>query len=499
VVLKLYPNEGQTLHQSSRKTCPNKPSQLSEQHKGTQMRRFLATLALCLSPLSTQAAPNIVAIFMDDMDPQMVQYMPNVKALIQDQGVTFTKAYFNDPLCCPSRASMLTGQYVQNTKTNTNDHAKFYNAGKPNETFVLKLDAAGYRTALVGKYLNNYPAPRTISYTPPGWDFWRANANEQTTFYNYALTNGSGGTTSYGSTAADYHDDVLGKLALGFIQSTPSTTPFFLWLSFHAPHTPSTVAPRFSSAYPDVKVPRTPAFNEADVSDKPTWVRNKALMSSSAISTVDSRYRTMAKSLLAANDWVGKIIAQLQSDGRLAETYIFFFADNGWMSGQHRIQSGKGMPYEESLRMDLHVRGPGIPQNIRLEHLISNADLAPTFVELAGAGSLGTADARSLAPLLSATPPGLENWRTAVPLGYTKIASHPSWRGVRTTRYTWIEWATGEKELYDNPNDQYQLQSQHKSTAPEYAAARTKLTSLTSRLATCAGAGCRAIENEPKF
>jgi arylsulfatase A-like enzyme len=211
---------------------------------------LLGLLALCASAVGAHAAPNIVAVFMDDMDPQMVQYMPNVINLIQNRGVTFTRAYFNDPLCCPSRATMLTGQYVQNTKTDTNDHAKFYNAGKANETFALNLDAAGYRTGLVGKYLNGYPSPRTVSYIPPGWDFWRANAEEQTTFYNYSLTNGSGGVTHYGSASADYHEDVLGQLAMNFIQSTPSGTPFFLWLSFHAPHTPSTVAPRFSTAYP---------------------------------------------------------------------------------------------------------------------------------------------------------------------------------------------------------------------------------------------------------
>ena len=133
---------------------------------------------------------------------------------------------------------MLTGRYVQNNKTNRNDHSLFYNAGMDQNTVVIPLHAAGYRTGLVGKYLNGYPNPKTVSYTPPGWDFWRANVGSTTTFYNYTLTNGQGGTQAYGTGAQNYHDDVLGRAALDFINTTPQATPLFLWLSFHAPTRP---------------------------------------------------------------------------------------------------------------------------------------------------------------------------------------------------------------------------------------------------------------------
>ena len=160
------------------------------------LARLILLGALICAALSNRADahPNVVVIFMDDMEAQMVQYMPNVQKLIVKEGVVLRKVYFNDPLCCPSRAALLTGRYVQNNKTNRNDHSLFYNAGMDQNTVVIPLHAAGYRTGLVGKYLNGYPNPRTVSYTPPGWDFWRANVGSTTTFYNYTLTNGQGGT-----------------------------------------------------------------------------------------------------------------------------------------------------------------------------------------------------------------------------------------------------------------------------------------------------------------
>jgi arylsulfatase A-like enzyme len=256
------------------------------------------------------------------------------------------------------------------------------------------------------------------------------------------------------------------------------------------------VAPRYSTTFPDLTAPRVPSFNEVDVSDKPVFIRNKPPVSEDIIKQIDTRYRNMAKSVQAADEWVGSIVNALAAADRLEDSYIFFLSDNGWMSGQHRLQSGKGLPYEESLRMALHVRGPAVPHGVALDHLISNADLAPTVAQLAGVALPSGHDGRSFAPVISADPPAISAWRKSMPTFFLKGSgrSWPGWKGVRTNRYTYTEWTTGERELYDNLSDQFQLRSLHAQAAT--ATLRSKLASLTSRLATCTGETCRNIEDE---
>jgi N-acetylglucosamine-6-sulfatase len=457
----------------------------------------LATLSFAMLLLmgSAQAAPNILLILTDDMAPSMEAYLPRTRSLVMDKGAKFTRAYFNDPLCCPSRATMLTGQYVHNTTVWDNEHGEFVAAGLDTETIAVWLAAAGYRTGLIGKYLNSYPTPKPITYVPPSWSFWRAIVGDPPTRYlNHRLVNERGVVTTYGMGAADYVTDVDRRLALDFIRTTPAGQPLFLWLSFVAPHNPYTPAERHKGLFGAVKAPRPPSFNEVDVSDKPSWIRGKARFSSTTLSNIDSRYRNQVRTLAAVDEAIEAIVGQLNASGRLQDTYIIFLQDNGWQAGEHRVAGTKGLPYEESLRASLYVRGPGVAAGSKIDRLAVNADLAPTILDLVGAEPLPRADGRSLVELLRGQTP--TTWRNAIPIAFREQSWSwwPSWRGVRTSRYTYVEYEGGERELYDNAADPYQLRSLHGSTAMEPL--RSQLASLAGRLNACARAECRAIEAE---
>ena len=201
-----------------------------------------------LAPAAEAASgkPSIVLILTDDQDASLTSVMPNLKALAR-QGATFTHAYYNDPLCAPSRATILTGLYDHDTGVTANDHRLFYDAGLPGRTIAVWLHAAGYRTGFVGKYLNEYPAPAPATYVPPGWDYWVAHLGETTgetwrssTEFDYDLNN-NGTVVHRGGAPADYATDVYRAKAVGFVrEAVADGVPFFLELATHAPHFPAT-------------------------------------------------------------------------------------------------------------------------------------------------------------------------------------------------------------------------------------------------------------------
>lgn len=473
--------------------------------------RWLAVLAvLGLWTWPAVAKPNIILIITDDMEEGLVEYMPAVRAEIIAKGASFTRAYFNDPLCCPSRAAMLTGKYVQNNKTTDNDHIKFYNAGNPAHTVAVWLQAAGYRTALVGKYLNGYPEPAAATYVPPGWDYWVGkNAltgvnlyysylfkagldrllgiNGSGLYYNYELIE-NGRLVGYGIGPEDYSDDLYKTKALTFLRAAlQDKAPFFLWFSPNAPHAPFTAAARHADLYPDLKAPKPASFNEADVSDKPRYVQEQPLLTPAQIDQVDADYRTRARSLRAVDEAVQAFVDELAAAGQLADTYLVFVSDNGWLYGQHRLRT-KGYPYEEVIKMPLYVRGPDVPAGSQVDQLVGNVDLAPTFAEWTGATPNAVLDGRSLAPLAAGRNPP---WRNILPLFYAGSSTIPPWRGVRTADHVYVEYGTGEREFYDMRHDPLQLTNRAGSMPEEL---RRQLADLVQDLNACAGDACRALD-----
>ena len=390
---------------------------------------------------------------------------------------------------------MLTGRYHQNTGVEVNSYRPF--PPHEGETVAVALHEAGYRTGLFGKYLNGYPGPLGPGHVPPGWDRWFVMTSPgygaAKGYFGYGVDD-QGTVRRYGASPADYSTDVLGAEALGFVrQALADGVPFFAELALHAPHVPSAPAPRDADALAGAAAPRGPAFDEADVSDKPAYVRGRRPLDALARAGIDRRYRDMARSLLAVDRAVAALVKALADAGALRSTYVVFASDNGWMTGDHRLTAGKGVPYEQASRVPLYVCGPGVAPGSRIGRLVGNADLGPTLAAWGGT-SLPGADGRSLVPLLAnpAAP-----WRRAYPAFYRRGADGPGlpgWRGVRTDRYTYVEYDTGERELYDDAADPHQLRNIAGTVGPKLLA---KLARRTAALAACEGEGCRTLEDAP--
>jgi hypothetical protein len=290
-----------------------------------------------------------------------------------------------------------------------------------------------------------------------------------------------------------YETDVLADKATAYVErSAGGAQPFFMYLAPRNPHVSQNPAPRHLNLFPGVKAPRTPSFNEADVSDKPAYIRNLAPLTAGQIADIDALYRERLQQMMAVEDMLKRLFATLQASGELENTYIFYGSDNGHFLGQHRIQSGKWSPYEEASRVPLIVRGPGVPAGRTLEHMVLNNDFAPTVADLAGAIAPDFVDGRSLAPLLTGTTPPPASWRSAF-LEEGRHGLSNQFRAVRTEDYLYVENGTnaGERELYDLRADPYQLENEYATADPTLVA---RLQERLGALRDCAAAACHAAE-----
>ncbi|MEH2178285.1 sulfatase-like hydrolase/transferase [Nostoc sp.] len=476
--------------------------------------------------------PNIVFVLVDDMDADTInrnpeKYAPRIKSLLLDQGVTFPNFFVNVSLCCPSRTSILRGQNAHNTGVLTNSlpdggFQKVYAQGLEKQMIATSLQANGYRTVLIGKYLNGYPntAPND-TYIPPGWTEWYSPMeNGQKKYgnpysqFNYTL-NKNGKLIKYGDKPKDYGTDVYTGFAIDFIQrSAKDGKPFFVYLApfnIHAPYTP---APRHKNLFPDAKAPRPDNFNEADVSTKPQYIQNLDRLNQTQIDDIDKSYRKRLRSLQSVDEAIGKLVDTLKTNGQLDNTYIVFTSDNGYKQGIHRISSGKQSAYEEDIRLNLVVRGPGIPAGKKLQEQVGNIDFFPTFTDIAGVKPPAFVDGRSFLPLLKGTTPELPKWRHAFlvehklndnalgddeqlqlqPERKHQIPKIPTYQAIRTQDYTYVEYETGAKELYNIKKDPYQLNNLVSTADPTLL---KRHVDRLNKLRTCQADSCRAIEEEP--
>ena len=447
--------------------------------------------------LSPADRPNIVFVLTDDLDFASAQKMPQIRSQLIEEGTSLENTFISYPLCCPSRATILTGLYAHNHDVKGNHlpyggFQKFRDEGHEENTIAARLQGRGYRTAYFGKYLNDYPGDDP-THVPPGWDEWHAFAVEKTDYRAYEL-NENGEVVSYGKKPQNYLPDVLSNKALEYLRgTTDSSEPFFLYLSPPSPHLPASPAKRHQNAFAEEAPPRPPSFDEEDVSDKPLYIRSKPRLSAEETLGIDNRYRRRLESMLAVDETVASLIQELEAVGELDNTYIFFASDNGWEQGEHRISMEKGYPYEESARVPFFVRGPGVSPGSKVEKLILNTDFAPTFGELAGVEL--AADGRSLMPLLRGEDP---QWRSAVLLeGWgenVSVGLPPEYKAVRTESHKYVEYVNGERELYELEADPYELENVYESADPSLIEAlKTKLDALRS----CAEAGCREAEDTP--
>jgi len=448
--------------------------------------------------------PNLVVVLLDDADVEITESMPRLRSLLIEKGARFTANVANTPLCGPSRALLLTGQYAHNTKVYYNDGAEggyeaWNRSGYDTRNIGVWLQAQGYRTGLFGKYMNGFPTGRAGTYVPKGWDDFRGILSDREAHNVHFTLNENGALKLYEASTGGYQTDVLGGKLNEFIRGSEKNDdqPFFGFLAVSAPHVPPEPAERHHQAFPDAKAPRKPSYDESDLSDKPKMLRDQAPPLTPAIGRdIDLTYRAMRQSLLSVEDAMESLLKTLGETGELANTYIFLTSDNGWMRGEHRIPAEKYAPYEESIRVPLMVRGPGVPAGVTVDRVVGLVDLAPTLLQLAGAqkASLDASDGRSLVPLLHAAEASKIPWRESILIEHFGGGAPfrvRSYSGIRSEKDVYVEYVTGEKEYYDLVKDPYQMDNKAASLSP---ALLSKLSARVAALKNCAAAACRAAE-----
>jgi arylsulfatase A-like enzyme len=434
------------------------------------------------------AKPNIVFILADDMRKDDLKYMPKTRSALGDKGMSFSNAFVSNALCCPTRATIMRGQYSHNTGVWTNKGSNggvqaYRNNGNEKDNMATRLDAAGYRTGLFGKYLNEYSGTKD---RPRGWDRWFAHT-DGASYYDYKI-NDDGRIIHYGSTSADYETDVIADQAKTFIgASAKAGVPFFAFVAPRAPHSPATPATRDGHAYDGLKARRLPSFNEKNVSDKPPWIRKLPRLSDAKKAKIDNRAEKRAETLQALDDLVAGIVSRLNDRRVLSKTYIFFTSDNGWHAGEHRIPQEKWRPYEEAVRMPLLVRGPDVQARHLAHKLVLDTDYLPTLTDLADVHTPNYVDGRSLQPVLEGNA---TTWRSAILLEAAGSYS-PAYRGIRTSDgRKYVEYASGKRELYNLARDPYELRDSYDPKSPPASLAKR-----LKKLRSCAAASCLAAEN----
>lgn len=466
------------------------------------LHTLLAVWVDRVGPTPAPLRPNILFLLTDDQrwdtlgtehSPDTTAIMPRLRLELAAQGVEFTNAFHTTPLCAPSRASLLTGQLAHRHGVYKNGST---NGGADDlddaQTIAVWLQGAGYRTSLIGKYLNGYANlwnDDQPPYVPPGWTEWRGMSKVSHFDYTMVEPNGLGGyvENAYGHTEAEYLTDVLREKAKAFISdSVARSEPFFLYLSFKAPHLPQIPAPRHDGLFQTIPPWRPPSYNEADVSDKPSWLQGRAPEDPVDLDQVRIDQLEMLQAIdeaIGGNpaESITGIMEHLRSLGIADDTIVVFFADNGWQWGEHRLRA-KNHPYEESIRAPLVIRYPKLAPLPRTEQRFAlGVDLAATFAELAGAPIPIAQDGASLLRVLDGTQAG---WRSDV-LAEGWPASHP-WATVRDARwkYTEIPVTPGdpgtafETELYDLESDPLEQQTVATSHPDQVAAMAARLREL---------------------
>lgn len=391
----------------------------------------------CSTAAPKDSRPNILIIVTDDQRYDTMEYMPETRARIFDQGVTFTNGFITTPLCCPSRSSILTGLYAHNHGVLNND----MDLNQP--TIVETMQENGFYTGLVGKYLNYWKGePR------PEFDYWVSYSKGETRYYNPRL-NVNGKWVRHQNQYVTY---ALGDYAIEFIKKAGrKNQPFFLLYTPNAPHDPVTPAKEDRDLYPDLAPYRPPSFNEADISDKPEWLANQAVLTEEEIEEIDTFRRNQILTLVSLDRTIAKVLDELENQGMMDNTFILFISDNGKFWGEHRITSKNGI-YDEASRVPFAIRyPPSIKDPYIDDHVVANIDIAPTCLELAGLPVPETMDGQSLLKLFS----GNVEWREGILLeGWPDRGIYTA---VHTKDYLFSETTDDLSEFYDLKKDPYQL------------------------------------------
>ncbi|MDQ6641772.1 MAG: sulfatase [Actinomycetota bacterium] len=482
--------------------------------------------------------PNILVIEADDMRTDELKFMPNVRKLIGARGLTFQNSFAPYPLCCPSRSSFLSGKYAHNHHVLGTSSPFGFQSFDDHQTLATVLQGAGYQTALIGKYLNGYAEQHVFGshkssrrYVPPGWTQWMGGSD-----HLYPVSSPlHGGTYNYWSMTQVINGKVVphrGRYSTDVTAQQTRTTltqfgnkkkPWFIWWTPVAPHfgspherddpkplrgtdgkletfktpaRPTWVRGRFDKQITHALGQPAHGPAEADMSDKPKFLRIKPEMTSAEKAALTKVSRQRAEAIYVLDKQIAVTIDRLQKSGQYNNTIIAFTSDNGYFLGEHRKRQGKILAHEPSLRVPFLIAGPGIRHGTRYDP-ITTIDMAPTFAAYAGLPSMPQADGVSMVPVINK---GDQGWaRPVVTEGYMGDAGYQQFtrpgfhtalnsRGIRTARYKYVKYSTGEVELYDLKTDPLELNSRQRD--PAYAAVMRKLDALWTRYYNCKQASC---------
>jgi N-acetylglucosamine-6-sulfatase len=501
----------------------------------------LALLVLLVRGERSHAAsgrPNIIMITTDDQTVRDMIAMPKTQALIGNAGATFQHAFVSMSLCCPSRVTVQTGEYAHNhgVMGNTPPQGGYSQFNDKNDLPVW-LQGAGYRTVHIGKMPNGFGTETNETYVPPGWGPFPARAEfyafigPPSSYTGFTLDE-NGVTRTY--SPDDYSTTVYADKAVDAIDrhSTAfSSSPLYMQVQFFAPHDPATPEAKYANAFATAPLPIDPSFNEKNVKDKPGWIRAIRRFGPGLIAKIQARYQRRLETLLSVDDAIERIVNELAAKGELANTYLIFTSDNGFMQGQHRLHQGKFAPYDPSVQVPLEIRGPGIPAGSLPRPLVWNGDITSTILQAAGAAPGLPQDGRSLLPyaqdpnktstrpvLLETGPPGatfepgtpgagaasgrrvhFSRYVKNLDLDHTAQIARaivaPRYRGIRTGRYLLVKYSDESRELYDLQRDPLELRSVYKNS--KYFPVRKFLLKKLKDLVLCKGADCTTEIGKP--
>jgi len=442
--------------------------------------------------------PNIILINLDDADYEMLSpetmsvYFPNLKRFA-DQGIRFTNFHVTTPLCGPSRAALFRGQYAFRTNIRSNDPfaersngfeggmRMYGRQGFHENDLSVWMKAAGYRTMMIGKYLHG----DLVNKVPDGWDdFYSSRGANYFATSRFTNKDVAGGQHHHEG-EANYRTTQEGMEALALIDQqaarnadSENPQPFFMYLAplaphHHTPHDPrGMVEAKYKSLWPETRMPLHPDYMEADFSDKSTAIRDVAMMTDRQQERLASSYRDRMLSMKSVDDMVGSLLAKLETQGLIDNSYVVLTSDNGFSNGHHRM-IGKGDSFDRSSRVPTYVIGPGIAGGRTANHLLAHIDLAPTIVDLGGGNCPDLVDGKSFKPLLLR---GLdqeedavghaEEWRDAILIENFESRSlqgstfNTASLALRMYDSVYVEWANGSPEYYDLGADPWQVENQ---------------------------------------
>ena len=480
--------------------------------------------------------PNIIFLLTDDQDvtANSLDYMPKLNKIMRQEGMEFLNYFVTTALCCPSRSTILRGQYCHNTGIWDNgdlNNDTFMSGGfekwiatnLEKVTVGTIMQEAGFETFLVGKYLNGYEDERA-SHVPKGWDHWHG-MTKTAYFGPHFSDNGKLVKTP----KEVYQTDYISNHSIHWVTTrSDKEKPFFMYIAPFAPHAPSSPAPRHANLFNDLKAPRYDSFNpEDDVqSQKPSWLGRLPKLTQDQIDSIDNFYRNRIRALQAVDEMLENITNILESEGILDNTYIFYMGDNGQHLGDYRLPGGKRQGYDTDIRVPFLVRGPNVKKGVQVTEIVQNIDLLPTWADIANHEKLPegfTPDGKSMVPILNGAVPGdarVNTFRSASLAemygGSSNMGSnYKNLPGFEKNRFwnntyqalrvingsdwainaNWLytEWCTGEKEFYNSSKDPRQINNTIKQVTPDYI---SKLSALLEHLGDCKGKECYETDYE---